>query len=129
MNSNHYLVLALLVGLGGFIGSTLRFALSNSISSEKFPYGTLLVNIIGSFILGYLVFSLAFSGANAEEWKAFLGIGVLGAFTTMSTFSVETVTLFDKGESITAAANVLVGVGGCLLAVWAAKVVADWSIS
>jgi len=82
----------------------------------------LLVNIIGSFILGYLFFSYAFNGQLSEEWRAFLGIGVLGAFTTMSTFSVETMALFGENQVHGAMTNIFLNIGGSLTAVWLASV-------
>ena len=117
MTTNQFLWMALFVGIGGFIGAVLRFGLQTAVPADKFPWGTLAVNIIGSFILGYLFFAYAFNGQLSNEWRAFLGIGILGAFTTMSTFSVETMTLFNDNEVPKAMTNILLNVGGSLLAV------------
>ena len=117
MTTNQFLWIALIVGLGGFIGAVLRFSIHTAVPADKFPWGTLAVNIIGSFILGYMFFAYAFDGGLSNEWRAFLGIGVLGAFTTMSTFSVETMSLFQENEAAKAMGNILLNVGGSILAV------------
>ena len=126
MTTNQFLWMALIVGIGGFIGAVLRFGIHTAVPADKFPWGTLAVNIIGSFILGYMLFAYAFDGSLSSEWRAFLGIGVLGAFTTMSTFSVETMSLFGQDEVPKAMTNILLNVGGSLAAVWLASIVADY---
>lgn len=117
MTTNQFLWMALIVGIGGFIGAVLRFSLHTAIPADKFPWGTLAVNVIGSFILGYMFFAYAFDGSLSNEWRAFLGVGVLGAFTTMSTFSVETMSLFQENEAAKAMGNILLNIGGSILAV------------
>lgn len=93
---------------------------------EVFPWGTLAVNVIGSFLIGIMG---ALSQADAS-WnlgpgaRQFLMIGVLGGFTTFSAFSLQTLNLLRDGESLYAAANVAASVLVCLLAVWAGFVVA-----
>ena len=126
MTMNQFLWLALIVGIGGFIGAVLRFSINTAVPADKFPWGTLAVNIIGSFILGYMFFAYMFNGQLSDEWRAFLGIGILGAFTTMSTFSVETMSLFGQDEVPKAMTNILLNVGGSLAAVWLASIVADY---
>lgn len=121
MTTNQFLWMALIVGIGGFIGAVLRFGIHTAVPADKFPWGTLAVNIIGSFILGYMFFAYAFDGSLSTEWRAFLGIGILGAFTTMSTFSVETMELFQNNEVPSAMTNILLNVGGSLGAVWLAS--------
>ena len=117
MTTNQFLWMALIVGVGGFIGAVLRFSLHTAIPADKFPWSTLAVNVIGSFILGYMFFAYAFDGSLSTEWRAFLGIGILGAFTTMSTFSFETIELFQNNETASAMTNILLNIGGSLMAV------------
>ena len=86
-----------IVALGGALGAILRYAVSEWVSVESFPYATLSVNLIGSFLLGVLAVGLAQNLLSANM-ALLLGMGVLGAFTTMSTFSLETVQMFEQGK-------------------------------
>ena len=106
----------LLVGAGGFIGAALRYGLSLSLARFAFPMGTLLVNVIGSFALGWL-YAKAGQGEVDGSTRHFLGVGLLGAFTTFSTFSVETLALVEEGALGRAAMSVILNVG---LGLWAA---------
>lgn len=90
-----------LVALGGAIGAVLRFSIGNIIESSEFPLSTILVNVSGSFILGMLAV-MAINNGYSEELMLFFGTGLLGAFTTMSTFSLETLTLV-KNDNYTLA--------------------------
>ena len=92
---------AALVALGGAIGAVLRFGIGNIIESSEFPLSTILVNGSGSFILGMLAV-MAINNGYSEELMLFFGTGLLGAFTTMSTFSLETITLV-KNDNYTLA--------------------------
>ena len=86
----------LLVGLGGALGSMLRYLCSIFIVQKNFPFTTLLVNVFGSFIIGIV---LAFCLKNelfANNWKLFLATGICGGFTTFSTFSVENLQLIEN---------------------------------
>jgi CrcB protein len=85
----------LLVALGGAIGATLRFAVSEIIET---PQGTLLVNALGSLLLGVCMAALA-NEIISKEMTLLLGTGILGAFTTMSTFSIETIELWNDQQS------------------------------
>ena len=88
----------LLVGLGGSIGSMARYAASLLITSKSFPYATLFVNIIGSFIIG-LVFAIGIKEAGlANNWKLFLATGICGGFTTFSAFSLENMGMIQSGK-------------------------------
>ena len=88
----------LLVGLGGSIGSMLRYASSLFVNSKAFPYATLSVNIIGSFIIG-LVFAMSIKEPNlSNNWKLFLATGICGGFTTFSAFSLENMGLLQSGR-------------------------------
>ena len=75
----------LLVALGAAIGAPLRFAMATALDEERFPTGTLLVNVVGSFLLGLFV-----GGGATGSWLAFLGTGFCGGFTTYSAFAVQT---------------------------------------
>ncbi len=112
----------ILVGAGGFIGSVLRYLVSGYVQelsqSVDFPYGTLTVNLIGCFLIGFLTQLAEMYGAFGVEARAFLVIGFLGGFTTFSTFSNETMNLLRLGESWLAFANVAVHVFAALLLVW-----------
>lgn len=106
---------------GGAVGALMRFWLSSSIYARygnDFPYGTLVVNVLGSFLMG-LLFVLLNERFNLDPaWRAALLIGLLGAFTTFSTFSIETLNLFLAGEAARAAMNIILSVAVCILATW-----------
>jgi len=92
--------LILAIGTGSFIGGVLRYLLSQLIQTKflsTFPFGTLVVNIIGCFFIG-LVFGLSDKGNVTQEWRLFLATGLLGGFTTFSAFSIETVGLLRDGQ-------------------------------
>ncbi|MFO7618491.1 MAG: fluoride efflux transporter CrcB [Thermoplasmata archaeon] len=114
----------LAVGLGGFIGAMARYGLSEMLASAKFPYGTLMANILGSLILGFIIFYPASSGTISDEWRLFICVGVLGAFTTMSAFSAATFLLIENNEIFKASLNVILNVAGSLLAIFAGKALA-----
>jgi CrcB protein len=111
----------LAIALGGSIGAVLRYLASTGLHllvGRGFPYGTLLVNVLGSLIMGLLYVLLVERLAVGVEWRAVLLIGMLGAFTTFSTFSMETFALFEDGENIKALLNIILSVSLCLVAVW-----------
>ena len=88
----------LLVGLGGGIGSILRYGTFLFINTKSFPYATLTVNIIGSFIIG-IVFALTLrEEVLSQQWKLFLATGICGGFTTFSAFSLENMGLLQSGK-------------------------------
>ena len=108
----------LAIALGGSIGAVLRYLASTGLHQlvgRAFPYGTLLVNVLGSLMMGFLYVLLVERLALSVEWRAVLLIGMLGAFTT---FSMETFALFEDGENIKALLNVILSVSLCLIAVW-----------
>ena len=103
------------VAVGGAAGSVLRYWLSHLVqlaAGRGFPLGTLAVNLVGSFTMGAL-FILLLERHVAPEWRALWLVGVLGGFTTFSTFSLETVLLFQRGEAAKALINVLASVIVC----------------
>lgn len=112
----------LLVGLGGFIGSVFRYLLSGlaqQISrSASFPHGTLVVNVFGCFLIGLLTYLAESRGLFTDESRAFVFVGVLGGFTTFSTFGNETMKLLRDGESFLASVNIAAHVLLGLAFVW-----------
>ena len=109
----------LLVGMGGFIGAILRYWVSGWIQSgfATFPVGTLGVNFLGSFLLALIIYASEYRGLFGEEGRAFLTIGVLGSFTTMSAFSYESMKLLEQNEHMMFGLNLIGTVFFCLLAV------------
>jgi len=93
--------LVLLVGLGGAIGSMLRYLATEIIPSNHMPYGTISVNLIGSMLLGIMFGAIAADVIINQNYVLLFGTGVLGAFTTMSAFAMDTVTLSEDELSKT----------------------------
>ncbi len=110
---------ALAIAAGGAIGALLRFWVSTGVYAmlgRGFPYGTLAVNVLGSLLMGYLYIVMIDRLALAAEWRAFALVGLLGAFTTFSTFSIETLVLIEQADYAKAFANVLLSVLACVAA-------------
>jgi len=109
------------VGLGGFWGAVGRYWISGLAQklSDRFPLGTLSVNLLGSFILGLLATLFLEKMIVNQELRLFFLVGLLGAFTTYSTFSFETLNLMRGGEWMFAGLNILANLVGTLIAVWA----------
>lgn len=99
----------LLIGVGGAIGAILRYILGGIIQSSfsGFPFGTLFINFTGSLALGTIMYLAEYSAGISPDTRLFLTIGVLGAYTTMSTFSYETFRLLENGEHLSFALNLL----------------------
>lgn len=113
----------LIVFIGSGIGGSFRFWLSSFIHKyfpPFFPVGTLAINILGSFILGYMIFGLDEKELISPSFKLFIGIGFCGGFTTFSTFSLETFNLLRNSEfflaGINIAVSVIVSIAGVYLA-------------
>src|SRR5688572_9359608 len=111
------------IALGGALGSVARYACTVGTArwlGTAFPWGTLLVNVAGSFAIGVLAALLTADGRPAlgSDARAFLMVGVLGGFTTFSSFSLETLNLARDGALGTAAANVGLSLALCLAGVW-----------
>ncbi len=112
----------MLVMLGGAIGAALRYGLGAWVqgwSGPGFPWSTFLINISGSFLIG-LVLRLSLEGALSPEWRLFLTVGLLGGYTTFSTFSFETLALVQQGEWFKALLYVVGSVVLGFLLVWLA---------
>ncbi len=112
---------ALAVALGGAAGSLARWLLTVRVQAwlgRDFPWGTLTVNVLGSFAMGLVTVLLVERMALGPIGRAGLLVGFLGAFTTFSTFAFETVGLVDNALGWRALANVAANVGACLAAVW-----------
>lgn len=106
------------VALGGAVGALARYGLTTAVYrwlGTGFPYGTLCVNVLGSLLLG-MVFAAAERTALGEPVRLALGVGLLGAFTTFSTFSMDTLVLLQQGQVMRAGLYVLVSVAVCLVA-------------
>ena len=105
------------IASGGAIGALLRFWVSTWVYSRlgrEFPWGTLVVNVAGSLLMGLLYILLVERLSLPPVWRAALLVGLLGAFTTFSTFSIETINLIEDGALLKALMNVLLSVVLCL---------------
>lgn len=109
---------AIYLALGGAAGTLARYGLGGLIqtSGSTFPWGTLVVNVIGSFVLGFLMRYLLGSGLVTPDVRAALTVGFCGAFTTMSTFSYEVVTLVNDGQMWRAWSYLAGTLVGCITA-------------
>jgi CrcB protein len=118
------------VALGGAFGSVLRYLLGTwaqtASNSIDFPYGTLTVNLIGCFVIGFLAQLAEARGVFTSESRALVFVGILGGFTTFSSFGNETVNLLRDGETWNALANVGANVIFGLILVWLGRTVAFW---
>ena len=117
-----------LAGIGGFIGSSLRYAMTGYVQhwsrSIDFPYGTLAVNLIGCFLIGFLSQLAETRGVFTGESRTFVFIGILGGFTTFSAFGNETMNLWREGENLLAMVNVAAHIVLGLGAVWLSRALA-----
>jgi len=120
----------LLVGVGGFLGANARFVLARwvgGVSEARFPLGTFLINVSGSFLLGVLGGVVALkAGPHGDALRLALGVGFLGAFTTFSTFEYETHALLEDGVWLTATMNVVLSLVAGLVAVRLGLLAARW---
>jgi CrcB protein len=108
------------VALGGSIGAVFRYLISIlmiQLFGSSFPFGTLVVNIIGSFLMG-VIYALGQVSDVSPELKALVGVGLLGALTTFSTFSNETLLLMQQGDWLKAVTNIALNLCLCLFMVY-----------
>lgn len=111
----------LIVAFGGALGSMLRFWAGLYVSSRmgsRFPYGTLVINVTASFLVGLVVTILAAKTHWSPNWRYLIPIGFLGGYSTFSTFEYETFQLFSSGEMLMAGLNVIFSVAAGFVAVW-----------
>lgn len=114
-----------LIAFGGAIGALCRYWLGTTVHTmwpTKIPYGTLLINVSGSIVLGVLYVLVSERQILPVQWRPLVMVGFLGAFTTFSTFSVEVVNLMDNGHQLHAAIyfllSVVLAIGGAALGIW-----------
>jgi CrcB protein len=113
------------VALGGAGGAVARYLLANVVHSwtnHHIPFGTMAVNVLGSFLIGILYVLIVEKMLIHEDWRGVLMVGFLGAFTTFSTFSLESLALMENGHVGSALLYILGSVTLCILAVWCAAV-------
>lgn len=111
----------LAIAAGGALGALLRFWSANwvyGLLGRSFPYGTLAVNLLGSLAMGFSYVWLVERSSLGPEWRALVMVGFLGAFTTFSTFSIETMGLIEGGEVLKAMLNVVLSVVLCIMVAW-----------
>lgn len=116
----------LVIGAGAAIGGMSRYWLSQFVHkyfATAFPYGTLTINILGSFALGFFMYYLSARKMISSEMQLFLTVGFCGGFTTFSTFSYETVNLLRDSEFLLGGINIVGSVGLCLLGTYLAYVI------
>nr|WP_082117040.1 fluoride efflux transporter CrcB [Sedimenticola thiotaurini] len=112
----------LTIAAGGALGALMRFWVSNGIYGvfgRGFPYGTLVVNVLGSLVMGFFYILFLERMSVTPEVRGALLVGFLGAFTTFSTFSIETINLIEQADFLKAGLNMLLSVSACVLACWA----------
>lgn len=110
----------LAVAIGGALGSVARYALSSwifDITSHKFPYATLIVNVAGSFVMGILFVVIVERAALPAEMRSLLMIGFIGAFTTFSAFSLDTLGLWQNGHVLMSVIYMITTIILCLVAI------------
>ena len=111
------------IGIGGGLGALARYgsnAAAAQVLGSNFPWGTMMINIVGSFMMGLAVAKFMQIEGLSQEWRSFVTTGFLGGFTTFSAFSLDFVTLWERGEALYALAYMLASVIGSVLALFLA---------
>jgi CrcB protein len=118
----------LAIGLGGGFGALLRHYLNGAVTAwlgTGFPYGIMVINILGSLLMGLMIGLFAHVGEIPPHWKVFLTTGVLGGFTTFSTFSLDSALLLERGDYGMAAfyivGSVIISLAALMLAMWGTR--------
>ena len=117
----------LFVAVGGAAGAIARFGLGLWLAGAHplhFPLATLAINVSGSFLIGVVYVAIAESALLHADWRSILMVGFLGSYTTLSTFSLDTVMLFEHGHSLQALGNMALSVVSCVAAAWLGLVMA-----
>jgi CrcB protein len=111
------------IGLGGFIGAVSRYLVSRYLGNliPSFPLGTLAVNILGSFVLGFIVYSVAQGKTISPDMRDFITIGIIGGFTTMSTFAYESFRMAELNQMLFFTLNIALNIILCIAAIYAGK--------
>ena len=111
------------IGFGGFLGSISRYLVSKYLNNfvTTFPLGTFTVNVIGSLLLGFVLYSISFGKSVPTNARDFITIGFIGAFTTMSTFAYESFRLFEGKEFFYFGLNLFFNIFLCLISVYLGK--------
>ncbi len=110
------------VALGGAVGAVARYQTMVWVSrwlGSGFPFGTLFVNVAGSFLMGLFIELLAVRLGGTLQWRAFVAVGVLGAFTTFSTFALDVAVLYERGQLLAVGAYLAASVALSILALFA----------
>jgi fluoride exporter len=119
----------LLVFVGGGLGATLRHAVNVTCAKcigTAFPYGTFIINISGSIVMGLIAGYLALKGEASQPWRLFLMTGILGGYTTFSAFSLDTAVLYERGELALAALYIVGSVGLSIAGLFAGLALVRW---
>jgi len=117
-----------LVFLGGGLGSAARFLIASAVQRNgavQFPYGTIAVNVAGCFLIGFLMALVTHRFIANSDLRLFVTIGILGGFTTFSSFTLETLELFRAGHTTGAIANIFLTVIVCLTATWLGAIIGE----
>lgn len=114
------------IGLGGFLGAVMRYMIARYFNQfvASFPLGTFVVNVVGSFILGFFLYAVNFGKTISPNFRDFLAIGFIGAFTTMSTFAYESFRLFENKEFFYFSLNLFFTIFSCLVAIFIGREIA-----
>lgn len=119
--------LVALVGAASGVGGAFRYLVAGWTATPGFPTGTLVVNVVGSLALGFLLFGSVLGGWLSGTGRVVLGVGLLGGFTTMSAFSVETFSLVEDGKLATAGTYIALTLLLCVGGAWLGRAIALWA--